>query len=172
MASSLFIVLLFLSCGLIVVPPIHVLIVPPFCALVVPSCHVLIIWSLRVVVRRSFMLVWGRSCCLGGQLHCVGCRWHWAHVEGATSPSGEVAVVIVSLGVVIVSLGGCGMVIKSLGGSLSGGLVVVSSSHGGGSVAAAPVQSQLKPGAEPSLAEAQPELPSDGSHISAISGSG
>ena len=40
------------------------------------------------------------------------------------------------------------------------------------SVAAAPVQSQLKPGAEPSLAEAQPELPSDGSHISAISGSG
>ena len=40
------------------------------------------------------------------------------------------------------------------------------------SVAAAPVQSQLKPEAEPSLAEAQPELPSDGSHISANSGSG
>ena len=39
------------------------------------------------------------------------------------------------------------------------------------SVAAAPVQSQLKPEAEPSLAEAQPELPSDGSHISANSGS-
>ena len=40
------------------------------------------------------------------------------------------------------------------------------------SVAAALVQSQLKPEAEPSLAEAQPELPSDGSHISANSGSG
>ena len=40
------------------------------------------------------------------------------------------------------------------------------------SVATAPVQSQLKPEAEPSLAEAQPELPSDGSHISANSGSG
>ena len=40
------------------------------------------------------------------------------------------------------------------------------------SVAVAPVQSQLKPEAEPSLAEAQPELPSDGSHISANSGSG
>ena len=40
------------------------------------------------------------------------------------------------------------------------------------SVAAAPAQSQLKPEAEPSLAEAQPELPSDGSHISANSGSG
>ena len=40
------------------------------------------------------------------------------------------------------------------------------------SVAAAPVQSQLKPEAEPSLAEAQPELLSDGSHISANSGSG
>ena len=35
------------------------------------------------------------------------------------------------------------------------------------SVAAAPAQSQLKPEAEPSLAEAQPELPSGGSHISA-----
>ena len=41
----------------------------------------------------------------------------------------------------------------------------------GSSVATAPVQSQLKPEAEPSLAEAQPELPSDGSHISANSGS-
>ena len=40
------------------------------------------------------------------------------------------------------------------------------------SVAAAPAQSQLKPEAEPSLAEAQPELPSGGSHISANSGSG
>ena len=40
------------------------------------------------------------------------------------------------------------------------------------SVAAAPAQSQLKPEAELSLAEAQPELPSDGSHISANSGSG
>ena len=40
------------------------------------------------------------------------------------------------------------------------------------SVATAPVQSQLKPEAEPSLAKAQPELPSDGSHISANSGSG
>ena len=40
------------------------------------------------------------------------------------------------------------------------------------SVAVAPAQSQLKPEAEPSLAEAQPELPSDGSHISANSGSG
>ena len=40
------------------------------------------------------------------------------------------------------------------------------------SVAAAPSQSQLKPGAEPSLAEAQPGLPSDDSHISASSGSG
>ena len=40
------------------------------------------------------------------------------------------------------------------------------------SVAAAPAQSQLKPEAEPSLAEAQPELPSDGSHISANSSSG
>ena len=40
------------------------------------------------------------------------------------------------------------------------------------SVAAALAQSQLKPEAEPSLAEAQPELPSDGSHISANSGSG
>ena len=39
------------------------------------------------------------------------------------------------------------------------------------SVAAAPVQSQLKPEAELSLAKAQPELPSDGSHISANSGS-
>ena len=39
------------------------------------------------------------------------------------------------------------------------------------SVAAALAQSQLKPEAEPSLAEAQPELPSDGSHISANSGS-
>ena len=38
------------------------------------------------------------------------------------------------------------------------------------SVAAASVQSQLKPEAEPSLAKAQPELPSDGSHISANSG--
>ena len=42
----------------------------------------------------------------------------------------------------------------------------------GTSVAAAPVQSQLKPEAELSLAEAQPELPSDGSHISANSSSG
>ena len=62
------------------------------------------------------------------------------------SPSGDVAVVVVSLGVIIVSLGvivvslgvvvvslgGHGMVIKLLGGSLSGGLVVVSSSRGGG----------------------------------------
>ena len=39
------------------------------------------------------------------------------------------------------------------------------------SVATAPAQSQLKPEAEPSLAEAQPELPSDGSHISANSSS-
>ena len=39
------------------------------------------------------------------------------------------------------------------------------------SVAAAPAQSQLKPEAEPSLAEAQPELPSGGSHILANSGS-
>ena len=47
-----------------------------------------------------------------------------------------------------------------------------SSSSDGDSVAAAPAQSQLKPEAEPSLAEAQPELPSDGSHILANSGSG
>ena len=40
------------------------------------------------------------------------------------------------------------------------------------SVAMAPVQSQLKPEAEPSLAEAQPELPSDGSYILPNSGSG
>ena len=39
------------------------------------------------------------------------------------------------------------------------------------SVAAAPAQSQLKPEAELSLAKAQPELPSGGSHISANSGS-
>ena len=40
------------------------------------------------------------------------------------------------------------------------------------SVDMAPVQSQLKPEAEPSLAEAQPELLSDGSHILANSSSG
>ena len=40
------------------------------------------------------------------------------------------------------------------------------------SVSMAPAQSQLKPEAELSLAEAQPELPSGGSHISANSGSG
>ena len=40
------------------------------------------------------------------------------------------------------------------------------------SVAAAPAQSQLKPEAELSLAKAQPELLSDGSYISANSGSG
>ena len=39
------------------------------------------------------------------------------------------------------------------------------------SVAVAPVQSQLKPEAELSLAKAQPKLPNDGSHISANSGS-
>ena len=38
-------------------------------------------------------------------------------------------------------------------------------------VAAALAQSQLKPEAKPSLAEAQPEPPSDGSHISANSSS-
>ena len=42
----------------------------------------------------------------------------------------------------------------------------------GNSVAVAPAQSQLKPEAEPSLAKAQPELPSDGSHILANSSSG
>ena len=42
----------------------------------------------------------------------------------------------------------------------------------GGSVATAPAQSQLKPEAEPSLAEAQPEPLSDGSHILANSSSG
>ena len=47
-----------------------------------------------------------------------------------------------------------------------------SSGLDGSSVAAAPAQSQLKPEAEPSLAKAQPELPSDGSHILANSGSG
>ena len=53
--------------------------------------------------------------------------------------------------------------------------IVMLTRCGGGpliSVAAAPAQSQLKPEAEPSLAEAQPELPSGGSHISANSGSG
>ena len=40
------------------------------------------------------------------------------------------------------------------------------------SVTVAAAQSQLKPEAEPSLAKAQPELLSDGSHISANSGSG
>ncbi|EDR01374.1 uncharacterized protein LACBIDRAFT_333270 [Laccaria bicolor S238N-H82] len=40
------------------------------------------------------------------------------------------------------------------------------------SVAAAPARRQLKSGAEPSLAEAQPEPPSDGSHSSASSSSG
>ena len=40
------------------------------------------------------------------------------------------------------------------------------------SVGVAPAQSQLKPEAELSLAEAQPEPPIDGSHISANSGSG
>ena len=39
------------------------------------------------------------------------------------------------------------------------------------SVAMALAQSQLKPEAELILAKAQPELPSDGSHISANSGS-
>ena len=39
------------------------------------------------------------------------------------------------------------------------------------SVATAPAQSQLKPEAEPSLAEAQPELLSGGSHIPANSSS-
>jgi len=39
------------------------------------------------------------------------------------------------------------------------------------SVATALVQSQLKPGAQPSLAKAQPELLSDDSYISANSGS-
>ena len=53
-----------------------------------------------------------------------------------------------------------------------GGIKHLTMMTGQCSVAAAPVQSQLKPEAEPSLAEAQPELPSDGSHILANSGSG
>ena len=44
--------------------------------------------------------------------------------------------------------------------------------HTVASVAVALAQSQLKPKAKLSLAEAQPELLSDGSHISANSGSG
>ena len=40
------------------------------------------------------------------------------------------------------------------------------------SVAVAPAQSQLKPETKLSLAKAQPELLSDGSHILANSGSG
>ena len=34
------------------------------------------------------------------QSRCVGCLWYWVRVEVATSPSGDVAVVVVPLGVV------------------------------------------------------------------------
>ena len=94
MASSLFVALSFSSCGLVVVPPIGVVIVW--------SSRVVVVWSSHAVVAcgRSFVLVLGRSCCVGGRLRCVGCLWHWAHVEVATSPGGDVAVVVVPLGVV------------------------------------------------------------------------
>ena len=81
----------YLSCGLVVVPPIHVLVVPPFCALVVPSFRVLVVWSSCIIVvlsshvvvacGHSFVFALGCSCCLGGRLRCVNCRWHWARVE-------------------------------------------------------------------------------------------
>ena len=89
-ASSLFVVLSFSSCGLIVVPSfrvlivssLHVLVVPSFRVLVVPYFHVLIVWSSCVmVVSLSLSQVgihwysfWGICHCLGG----LGCHWHWA----------------------------------------------------------------------------------------------
>ena len=120
------------SCGLIVMPPIHVLVVPPFCALVVPPFRAIVVLSSHIVIVLLSHVIVVCGCSFVFVLGHSFCCWHWVRVKVAMSPSGDVAVVIVSLGVVVMSLGGGGMVVKWHGGSLSCGLVVVSSSHGGG----------------------------------------